>query len=180
MYKEEKIINGILHYRTSPNAEFKPYTLENLTGIVGMLKEEMQKQQEVNIEGKDPITIEGKDPLTIDFTNPKGGAIPKIGTKEFNDSIMEMFGGKPKQQTAVEWLVEELEMIENTYHSDSTDYIDSRKNAIELAKYMEKQQQDEFAIGFADWVRVCKLKQRPYDFDNIKELLEIYKDEKGL
>ena len=39
---------------------------------------------------------------------------------------------------------------------------------------------DEFAIGFADWIRVCKLKQRPYDFDNIKELLEIYKKEKGL
>ena len=39
---------------------------------------------------------------------------------------------------------------------------------------------DEFAIGFANWVRVCKLKQRPYDFDNIKELLEIYKKEKGL
>jgi len=39
---------------------------------------------------------------------------------------------------------------------------------------------NNFAIGFADWVRVCKLKQRPYDFDNIKELLEIYKDEKGL
>ena len=39
---------------------------------------------------------------------------------------------------------------------------------------------DEFAIEFADWVRVCKLKQRPYNFDNIKELLEIYKKEKGL
>ena len=39
---------------------------------------------------------------------------------------------------------------------------------------------DEFAIGFADWIRVCKLKGRPYDFDNIKELLEIYKDEKEL
>ena len=39
---------------------------------------------------------------------------------------------------------------------------------------------DEFAIGFAEWVRVCKLKQRPYNFDNIKELLEIYKREKGL
>jgi hypothetical protein len=39
---------------------------------------------------------------------------------------------------------------------------------------------DEFAIGFADWIRVCKLKGRPYDFDNIKELLEIYKDEKHL
>ena len=39
---------------------------------------------------------------------------------------------------------------------------------------------DEFAIGFAEWIRVCKLKQRPYNFDNIKELLEIYKKEKGL
>jgi hypothetical protein len=100
MYKEEKIINGILHYRTSPNAEFKPYTLENLTGIVGMLKEEMQKQEQGNIEGKDPITID----CTSMIYNPKGGAIPKIGTKEFNDSAMEMFGGKPKQQTAIEWL----------------------------------------------------------------------------
>lgn len=39
---------------------------------------------------------------------------------------------------------------------------------------------DEFAIGFADWIRVCKLKGRSYDFDNIKELLTIYKEEKGL
>ena len=39
---------------------------------------------------------------------------------------------------------------------------------------------DEFAIGFADWIRVCKLKGRPYNFENIKELLEIYKDEKDL
>lgn len=39
---------------------------------------------------------------------------------------------------------------------------------------------DEFAIGFADWVRVCKLKQRPYNFDDVKELLKIYKKEKGL
>ena len=39
---------------------------------------------------------------------------------------------------------------------------------------------DEFAIGFADWIRVCKMKGRGYDFDNIKQLLEIYKDEKDL
>jgi hypothetical protein len=39
---------------------------------------------------------------------------------------------------------------------------------------------EEFAIGFADWIRVCKLKGRSYDFDNIKELLTIYKEEKGL
>ena len=39
---------------------------------------------------------------------------------------------------------------------------------------------DEFAIGFADWIRVCKLKGRPYDFENIQKLIEIYKDEKDL
>ena len=35
----------------------------------------------------------------------------ELGTKEFNDSSMEMFGGKPKQQTAVEWLVEQHKNI---------------------------------------------------------------------
>ena len=44
------------------------------------------------------------------------------------------------KQTAVQWLLDELEIIENTYHSDSTDYIDMRKNSIELAKLMEKEQ----------------------------------------
>ena len=39
---------------------------------------------------------------------------------------------------------------------------------------------NEFAIGFAEWIRVCKLKQRSYDFDDVKKLLEIYKKEKGL
>ena len=39
---------------------------------------------------------------------------------------------------------------------------------------------DEHAVEFANWIRVCKLKGRPYDFDNVKELLEIYKKEKGL
>jgi hypothetical protein len=39
---------------------------------------------------------------------------------------------------------------------------------------------DDFAIDFADWIRVCKLKQRPYDFENVRELLEIYKEEKEL
>jgi len=39
---------------------------------------------------------------------------------------------------------------------------------------------DEFAIGFVKWIRVCKMKGRPYNFDNINELLEIYKEEQGL
>jgi hypothetical protein len=39
---------------------------------------------------------------------------------------------------------------------------------------------DKFASEFADWIRVCKLKGRGYDFDNIEELLKTYKEEKGL
>ena len=57
--------------------------------------------------------------------------------------------------------------------------INSTTRRMEEAQRCEKIA-EEFAIGFADWIRVCKLKGRPYDFDNIKELLEIYKDEKDL
>ena len=53
------------------------------------------------------------------------------------------------------------------------------KYAEHNAKQLE-QIADEFAIGFADWIRVCKLKGRGYDFDDVKKLLEIYKDEKDL
>jgi len=49
------------------------------------------------------------------------------------------------------------------------------QNAIECEQVAE-----DFAIDFADWIRVCKLKGRSYDFDNIKQLLQIYKAEKGL
>jgi hypothetical protein len=54
-----------------------------------------------------------------------------------------------------------------------------REAFIEGAKW-QKDKQDEFAIEFAKWIRVCKLKGRPYNFENIKELLEIYKDEINL
>lgn len=49
------------------------------------------------------------------------------------------------------------------------------QNAIECEQIAE-----DFAIDFADWIRVCKLKGRSYDFDNIKQLLQIYKQEKQL
>jgi hypothetical protein len=39
---------------------------------------------------------------------------------------------------------------------------------------------EDFAIGFAEWIRVCKMKGRPYDFENTQELLVIYKEEKDL
>lgn len=58
----------------------------------------------------------------------------QLGTKEFNDSAMEMFGGKPKQQTAVEWLVEQLQ--QNKFITESQ---------IHIAKEIEKQQIIDFA-----------------------------------
>jgi hypothetical protein len=73
-----------------------------------------------------------------------------------------------KTQTAVEW----LEDCFNRYGAVlKSDFI--------KAKEIEKEQQDDFAIGFAEWiVKNCnhsKLKTLDY-----KELLEIYKKEKGL
>ena len=61
----------------------------------------------------------------------------ELGTKEFNDSAMEMFGGKPKQQTAVEWVFQELD---NYYQMKSK--FKSKKEILEQAKEMEKQQID--------------------------------------
>lgn len=46
MFREEKIINEILHYRTSPDADFKPYTLEKLTNQVEMLKQQQGYSEE--------------------------------------------------------------------------------------------------------------------------------------
>jgi hypothetical protein len=73
--------------------------------------------------------------------------------------------------TAVEWLVEQLNFEQLDYY----------KNLINQAKEIEKQQQDEFAIGFVEWIHkndyciAFYFKQ-----DTTKELLEIYKTEKGL
>lgn len=85
--------------------------------------------------------------------------------------------------TAVEWLEQQLFNKLGKF----------TKGDIDKAKEMEKQQQDEFAIGFAEW---C-IKKRIDFFDSteigetytingfvskykMSELLEIYKKEKGL
>jgi hypothetical protein len=71
------------------------------------------------------------------------------------------------------------ERLYNQSHDDSECLRIKFEN---IDKVIDSQEQitDEFAIGFADWIRVCKLKGRPYDFENIKELLTIYKEEKDL
>jgi len=71
------------------------------------------------------------------------------------------------------------ERLYNQSHDDSECLRIKFENIDKVIDSQEKIT-DEFATGFADWIRVCKLKGRPYDFDNIKELLEIYKDEKDL
>ena len=86
--------------------------------------------------------------------------------------------------TAVEWLYKNL--LENPISNQDIEYNEA---VFHNAKEMEKQQQNEFAIGFAEWVgqntinyssgkfRMKTLK--PTLFTS-KELLEIYKKEKGL
>jgi hypothetical protein len=73
------------------------------------------------------------------------------------------------KQTAVEWLAQiEIEL----------GYISI--DILEQAKEMEKQQQDEFAIGFAEWIVIAYTGKMMLETYNIAELLEIYKKEKGL
>jgi hypothetical protein len=77
------------------------------------------------------------------------------------------------KQTAVEWLQEQIEtkfdIIGDTNNVESM-FID--------AKEMEKQQQDEFAIGFYEWRSTTPIKN--IDQYTNKETLEMYKKEKGL
>jgi hypothetical protein len=85
--------------------------------------------------------------------------------------------------TAVEWLESNLP----TAFKDLT----INKQLIEQAKEMEKQQQDEFAIGFAEWLdfkyyqgeNINEYHRSIDEYRNgkhftVKELLEIYKKEK--
>lgn len=44
---------------------------------------------------------------------------------------------------------------------------------------LQKQKQDEFAINFAEWSKSLYV-ATDYELKNTKELLEIYKKEKGL
>jgi hypothetical protein len=69
----------------------------------------------------------------------------------------------------IDWLTHlQEELMDATLYCEKLKELSIRKD------------RNDFAFGFADWIRVCKLKGRPYDFENTKELLEIYKNEKGL
>lgn len=70
--------------------------------------------------------------------------------------------------TSAEWLIEELKK--------------SLRKEIEQAKEMEMEKQDEFAIGFAEWHLNISMGDdyAKFEENTTKELLEIYKKEKGL
>ncbi len=71
--------------------------------------------------------------------------------------------------TAVQWLQEALSL---TFKQEM-----QFEGLFQQAMEMEKEQQDDFAIGFAKWVQYHSELWIKY---TTKELLEIYKKEKGL
>jgi len=53
MYYEEKMINGVMHYRSHPDDEFTPYTLEELSKRYDAAKEDAKRIRERGyMEGK--------------------------------------------------------------------------------------------------------------------------------
>jgi hypothetical protein len=77
------------------------------------------------------------------------------------------------KQTAVEWLEEQL--------NKNNEILFISDDLLEQAKEMEKQQQDESAIEFSKWCLDIGIYNQFKKTQGInKELLEIYKKEKGL
>jgi hypothetical protein len=76
------------------------------------------------------------------------------------------------KQTSVEWLEDCL-----TEQYPNGKFVWNTRADIEAlfkqAKEMEKQQQDELAIGFAEWC--LKIRFEPIENVSVKKLLEIYK-----
>lgn len=71
---------------------------------------------------------------------------------------------KRNNMTAVEWFIQEFEKEPTKVNLD---------RLAEEAKEMEKQQQDKFAIGFAEWL--IDPIPKPIEQFTIKQLLEIYR-----
>jgi hypothetical protein len=93
------------------------------------------------------ITIPQEEPNQL---NPKDFGLPQLGTKEFNNLAMEMFGGKPKQETLEEALNKlKLEhTVLNLYPSNML------KNVAELGAKWQAERNYSEAIEFAEWIRI--------------------------
>ena len=92
------------------------------------------------------------------------------------------------EQKSIDWLIDKL--TENQFLWLSKQEMNELINIVNQAKEMEKQQQNEFAIGFGQWlVSNCYSEDDIYWWliktggdvrKSTEELLEIYKKEKGL
>jgi len=67
-----------------------------------------------------------------------------------------------------------VEFLEDAIFEDSKHISFDLYHAIEQSKEMEEEQKDDFAIGFAEWLNKYE------GMGSYKQLLEIYKTEKGL
>ncbi len=80
------------------------------------------------------------------------------------------------QQELFEYLANELDVItlQGQMHDIETIVLNMNQQTIQEDK-------EEFAIGFAEWIDINYFVYNTWDKDvSIKELLEIYKKEKGL
>ena len=78
-------------------------------------------------------------------------------------------------KTAVEWLVDNYLDLSDEYNNLSLQEI------VKQAKELEKKQKDDCAIEFVDWIKTdWSCDERWSKITDSKELLEIYKKEKGL
>jgi len=87
--------------------------------------------------------------------------------------------------TAVEWYIKKIkearQMCDDTsMEMDIWHTLDVLIEKGEQAKEMEKQQQYEFAVVFAEWLLIIYNEDIIYDAYSKEELLEIYKKENGL
>lgn len=75
----------------------------------------------------------------------------------------------PHEKIKQHYMYHHLEscMFNDIYNEESANTF-----ALEIEKIA-----DEFAKNFYNWVQVCKRKGRPYDFDNVHELLKTFKEE---
>jgi hypothetical protein len=81
--------------------------------------------------------------------------LPKVGTKEFNDLASACFGGKPKQETAVEFQTQQIGILVSKLFNDEiskAEFHFTRFEICDQAKEMEKQQIiDAYWEGCLSW-----------------------------
>jgi hypothetical protein len=85
--------------------------------------------------------------------------------------------------TAIKWLLKQLQVCN---YISKKGYKNAKTWLIQEALEYEQEQQDEFTISFVEWcnkLKASEIDTNDYDIYlryDIKELLEIYKKEKGL